>query len=54
MDQLPIRVYADGLGRLKYLESRTYMFDRKGNFTTPSSADLALLEQRGWLKVVNQ
>jgi hypothetical protein len=34
-DQLPIRVFVDEGGRLKYAESRTLLFDRKGNLMTP-------------------
>ena len=37
-EQLPIRVFLDAGGRLKYWESRTYILDRKGNFMTPNIA----------------
>lgn len=43
LNQLPIRVYFDSFGRLKYFESRTFVFDRKGNFTTPSPAEMAIM-----------
>jgi hypothetical protein len=53
-EQLPIRVFADPLGRLKYWETRTYMFDRRGNFTAPTAGDLQIMKDRGWLKMVSE
>jgi hypothetical protein len=47
-----LRVYLDGSGRMKYFESRTFVFDRLGNFTVVSVGQLAEMERRGWVRVL--
>lgn len=49
-----LRVYLDGSGRMKYFESRTFVFDRLGNFTVVSAGQLAEMERRGWVRVLSE